>query len=133
MERKDGKMKRQVVTVFGNEIDAKDNLVVRLVPTLRTRMKNIEWRIEDPTESLEPAGDPWVILDVGVGIKEVVVIEDLKELDYVKGSSVHDFDVYMELKLRQKLGQLPKIKIILIPNQWEEEKTFEALVRILSY
>ena len=121
---------QQVITVFGNETEVNDNLAVRLVPELKKKLPNIEFRIEDPTESLEPPSDPWIILDVGVGIDEVVVIEDLKKLDYVKGSSVHDYDVYMDLRLREKLGQLPKIKIILIPNNWAVRRAVEALDKL---
>lgn len=119
-----------VVTVFGNETEAKDNLAVRLVPELKKRWPNIEWRIEDPTESLEPPSDPWVILDVGVGIDKVMVVTDLKQLDYVKGSSVHDFDVYLELRLREKLGQLPKLKIILVPYDWPVNRAVEAVAAL---
>ena len=104
------------VTVFGNPIEPQDNLAVKLVPELERRFKKIEFRIEDPTESLEPAGDPWVILDVAQGINEVTVIDNLNDLEGVRGSGAHDYDVYMELRLKEKLGQLPKIIIILLPN-----------------
>lgn len=113
---------KNVITVFGNETEAKDNLALRLIPELSRKLPDIDFQVSDPTESIEPPSDPWVILDVGVGINEVMVIEDLKQLDLVKGSSVHDFDVYLDLRLREKLGQLPKIKIILIPNNWSEER-----------
>ena len=95
-------------------------------------MTNIEWRIEDPTESLEPTGDPWIILDVGVGVDRITVIEDLDQLERVKGSSVHDFDVYMELKLRKKLGKLPKIIIIVIPNYWSQRKAINSIEAVME-
>lgn len=125
-------MKKRVVHVFGNELEEQDNLVVRLVPELRHRFKQVAFRISDPTESLEPSGDPWIILDVGMGIEEVVVVEDLDDLDSVKGQSVHDYDVYMELRLKEKLGKLPKVKIIIVPYRWQEKPALAALVSILS-
>lgn len=118
------------ITVFGNEVEGKDSLAVRLVPELKKRFKKINFQISDPTENVEPPSDPWIIIDVAVGINEVVVVEDLKKLDYVKGSSVHDYDVYMDLRLREKLGQLPSIKIILVPNDWDEKR---ALINIEQF
>lgn len=127
-----GGVRRQIISVFGNEMEERDNLAVRLVPELEKRFKEIEFRVSDPTETLEPPSDPWVILDVGMGIEEVVVIEDLGDLDFVKGQSVHDYDVYMELRLKEKLGKLPKIKIILVPADWKEKPALRALVVVLK-
>lgn len=125
-------MKNKTVTVFGNEVDERDSLAVRLIPKLKKYLPEIDFVVADPTESLEPPSDPWVILDVGMGINEVVVIEDLNELDYVKGQSVHDFDVYMELRLKEKLGELPKIKVIIVPMGMDEEKTADKIAAILK-
>jgi hypothetical protein len=116
-----------IVTMFGNETEPQDNLAVKLVPQLKKRMANIEWRIEDPTESLEPPSDPWIILDVGLGIDKVTVVDDLKNLDYVKGLSVHDYDVYLDLRLKEKLGKLPKIRIILVPNTMNAKRAIEEI------
>jgi hypothetical protein len=119
--------KKQIITVFGNETEKRDSLAVRLVPDLSQRFKHVEFRIQDPTESIEPPSDPWVILDVAIGIDEVMVIEDLSELEQVRGNSVHDFDVYMELRLKEKLGQLPKVKIVVIPNQWQAKQALKQV------
>ena len=132
MNKKQEIMKKQIITVFGNETEAKDNLAVRLVPDLQRRFPKIEFRINDPTESLEPPSDLWIILDVGQGIKEVTVVTGLKQLDYVKGSSVHDFDVYLELKLKEKLGKLRKICLILLPHDMEAQTAYKQVVKLLA-
>jgi hypothetical protein len=124
--------RKLIVSVFGNEVEEKDNLVVRLVPQLKKLLPQLDFHIADPTENIKPPSDPWIILDVGMGIDEVVVIEDLKQLDYVKGQSVHDYDVYMDLRLREKVGQLPKMKIILVPYEWEEERAIKEVARHLD-
>jgi hypothetical protein len=125
---------KKIITVFGNEVEEKDNLMVRLRPHLIKLFPEIEFQMADPTENLDPPGDPWIILDVGVGISDLVMIEDLKELDYVKGQSVHDYDVYMDLRLREKIGLLPRIKIILVPYDWGEEKALENVsTRLTSF
>jgi hypothetical protein len=125
-------LKSKQVSVFGNPVDPTDSLVVGLVPELEKRFPGVHFSVEDPTETLEPETNPWIILDVGIGINEVVVVEDLAELDFIQGQSVHDFDVYMELRLREKLGQLPTIKIIIVPMVMDEEKALTAIETILS-
>jgi hypothetical protein len=108
--------KKVVISVFGNELDEQDNTALLLLPKLKKLYPRISFEVQDPTESLEPSGDPWLILDTAIGIDHVTVVEDLNDLEFVKGSSVHDFDVYMELRLRAKIEKLPALKIILVPQ-----------------
>jgi len=115
-----GKKASFVVTVFGNPLEPRDNLAVQLVPQLQQQLPDYRFVVADPTENLEPVNDPWIILDVGMGIDTVVVIDELEQLEYVKGQSVHDFDVYMELRLRQKLGNLPQIRLVIVPYTMDE-------------
>jgi hypothetical protein len=122
----------QIITVFGNETEEKDSLAVRLMPGLRKLFPSITFEVADPTENIEPPSDPWIILDVGMGIENVVVIEDLNQLDQVKGQSVHDYDVYMDLRLREKIGLLPNVKIILVPFEWEKERAIIEIARHLD-
>jgi hypothetical protein len=123
---------KRTITVFGNAEEPQDNLAVKLLPELKRRFRMIDFRIEDPTESLEPSGDPWIIIDVAQGINEVTVIDKLKDLEGMRGSSAHDYDVYMELRLKEKLGQLPKLKIILVPSDGDEENFLEAVSSTIS-
>lgn len=109
-------MKIQTVTIFGNETDPGDQTALLLIPALQKRFPSIAFIISDPTESLDPPQDVWVILDTAIGIDQVKMIELLDDLEFVGGSSVHDFDVYMELRLQAKLRQLPPLKLILIPQ-----------------
>jgi hypothetical protein len=125
-------IKTQRISVFGNEIDAHDNTAIQCLPLLRKRFLNIEFLVQDPTESLKPLGDPWVIIDTAIGIDHVTVIDSLDQLEYVKGSSVHDFDVYMELRLQAKLAPLPKLKIILVPQGDDPKHATEHIYEILS-
>jgi hypothetical protein len=109
-------MKKHTVTVFGNETDPGDQTALLLIPALAKRFPKIEFIISDPTESLEPPKDVWVILDTAIGITQAKMIDSLDDLEYVGGSSVHDFDVYMELRLQAKLGKLPPLRLLLIPQ-----------------
>lgn len=125
------RIKHQVVTVFGNPVEERDSLLVGLVPELEERFPDINFQIMDPTENLEPPSDPWVILDVGMGIEEVVVVEDLDQLERVPGQSVHDFDVYMELRLKEKLGRLPRMKIVIVPMEMERKMALKEVVGVM--
>ena len=123
---------KKIVSVFGNEVDADDNTALRCLPMLRQKFPTIEFLVQDPTESLEPAGDPWIIIDTAIGTDHVVVINSLDDLEYVKGSSVHDFDVYMELRLRAKLAPLPQLKIILVPQGDDPVHASDHVAEILD-
>jgi hypothetical protein len=118
--------------VFGNEIDTHDNTAIQCLPLLKKRLPQIKFVVQDPTESLEPLSDPWIIIDTAIGADHVTVIESLDDLEYVKGSSVHDFDVYMELRLKAKLAPLPKLKIILVPQGDDPKHAIEHIVEILT-
>jgi hypothetical protein len=120
-----------IVTVFGNETEPNDSIALEIVPKLKMRFPTITFVIQDPTESIEPAGNPWIILDTAIGIDHVELVESLDDLEQVKGSSVHDFDVYMELRLQAKLKPLPKLKIILVPQGDNLEHAVEHVEEIL--
>lgn len=122
----------KTITVFGNETEPEDNLAVRLVPLLTKKFPQIQFVLSDPTESLEAIGNPWLILDVAQGINEITLITDLKDLDQVPGSSAHDYDVYLDLRLKEKLGELPPIKLILLPNHWSPDHALEHLAEIIT-
>lgn len=124
-------MRTRTISVFGNEIDNHDNTAIQCLPLLKKKFLDIEFVAQDPTESLEPLGDPWVIIDTAIGIDHLTVVESLDQLEYVKGSSVHDFDVYMELRLKAKLAPLPKLKIILVPQGDDPHHAVEHIEEIL--
>lgn len=122
----------QIISVFGNELDDHDNTALQVLPLLKAQFPNIDFLIQDPTESIEPPADPWIILDTAIGIDHVITVEDLNDLEFVKGSSVHDFDVYMELRLQAKIKQMPKLKIILVPQGDEEHHAASHVAEILN-
>ena len=121
-----------IVSVFGNETEALDNTALKLLPFLRKKLPHITFLIQDPTESIDSTGDPWIILDTAIGIDHVELVESLDDLEMVKGSSVHDFDVYMELRLQAKLKPLPKLAIILIPKGDDPEHAVTHVIEILT-
>ncbi|MFH1280441.1 MAG: hypothetical protein ABII08_02355, partial [Candidatus Beckwithbacteria bacterium] len=74
----------------------------------------------------------WVILDVAVGIDKIRVFEDLDKLTTERKTSLHDYDVAMELKLLKKLGRIEKLKIVAVPGDMDREKALREIVRIIE-
>jgi Ni,Fe-hydrogenase maturation factor len=120
------------ISVFGNPLVEEDSLPLRILPKLKKCFPDIEFVVEDPTETLNPAKDEWWILDSALGIDEVKLIDDLSKLDLTKRVSVHDYDLSIDLKLLKKIGKLNKVKIIAVPVGMEEKEAFERVREILQ-
>jgi len=121
------------VSVFGNPDLDKDSLVVRMVPKLKKKLPEIEFKVEDPVEGLKPAKKGlWVILDVAEGIEEVRVIEDVERLVDERRVSLHDYDVAMELKLLKKLGKMGEVKIMMVGMEMGEKEALVGVVKKLK-
>jgi hypothetical protein len=58
--------------------------------------------------------------------------ETISKLEYFRGNSVHDYDVYMELRLREKLGQLPQLKLVLVPAKMDITRARGKIIQILE-
>ncbi|TAN57989.1 hypothetical protein EPN15_02395 [Patescibacteria group bacterium] len=77
--------------------------------------------------------DSIVIIDAVQGIIKVRVFNDLRQFISVhKKLTMHDFDLYDELMLLQKLKILPKIAIIGIPWGVKEKDIWKSLVSVIS-
>jgi Ni,Fe-hydrogenase maturation factor len=121
------------VSVFGNPDLKGDSLVVKMVPRLKKRFPEVEFKIEDPSEGLKPPVEgEWIILDVAVGIDKVRVFEDLDKLVTEKRVSLHDYDVAMELKLLKKLGKIGELKIVAVPVKASEEEIVNKLDKVID-
>jgi len=116
------------ISVFGNILVEKDAALVRLLPWLKKQFPQHTFIFQDPVEDLQIPQEEWWILDLAEGIDRVVVFSNLDKFVRNKGTSVHDYDLFMELKLQQKLGRLPEIlKIIAIPTTMPEKEIKEVL------
>lgn len=120
------------ISVFGNPLVEKDSLPLKILPKLRQRFPDIEFVIEDPTETLNPPKDVWWIIDSAEGIDDVVVIDDISKLELSNRVSVHDYDLAFDLKLLLKLKKLNKIKIIAVPMKINEKIAFQKILSIIK-
>ncbi len=123
---------KKKVSVFGNPLVEKDSLPLRILPKLKKRFPEIEFVVEDPTETLTSPQGEWWILDSAEGINEVMVIDDLSKLDFTSRVSVHDYDLSFDLILLHKLGRLEKLKIIAIPTKMKQTQAFEKVIEIIN-
>lgn len=123
------------VFVFGNRDLKFDSLPVRILPKLKKVLPNLNFQIKDPNEELGDK-ESFIIIDTAEGIKEAKVFNDLKSFLPSPRFSLHDFDVYANLRLLEKLKKLPKYKIIALPLSYSEneaqKKVFELIVAILT-
>lgn len=119
------------IYVFGNPILKKDSLPARLLPKLRKELPEVTFIHADPTENWwQPASTrldsarlaqrgegekELVIMDTVQGIEKVTVFNSLAEFEKTSRITPHDYDVYVDLKLMQKVGKVKKATIIGIP------------------
>lgn len=100
--------------VLGNPGADNDSLPVRLISDFRKAFPDIEFIETDPTENFEPE-EGSVIIDTVEGLTECRWFDYLDAFQQSAHVSVHDYDLYLHLKLLQKLGKLPAVRIFGIP------------------
>ena len=122
----------QIVLIFGNPLLKEDRLPLKILPKLKQKFPNIEFKEIDPTENLEEQGKDLIILDTIKNINKITIIDDIDKLKTNKLYSMHDFDLALNLKLLKKLGKINSAKIIGIPMNFPETEAIKQLFQILS-
>jgi len=119
------------VIVFGNPDLPMDALPLQLLPTLRTRFPERDFRVLDPNEDWNIPPDI-IVLDTVVGISEPRIFHGLQDFHQTGKMSVHDFDAYMNLTLLRKIGRLNTVTIIGVPPGGEEGGVLDAVTALLK-
>ena len=104
------------VYVFGNASSPSDSIPLKLLPALQKQFPTINFVHVDPTENWYKGEKQLVILDTVVGIQKPTIFNSLDAFDKQADITPHDYDVYMDLKLLQKIEKIQKITIIGIPH-----------------
>lgn len=115
------------ILVFGNPLVGKDSLVLRILPELRKKFPEIEFEEVEPTEGLEKHGKNLVILDAVEGIKKVMIIDSIEQLQTNRVCSMHDFDLAYNLKILKKLGLVDSVKVIGVQSGMGEREASEEV------
>ena len=132
---------------------ASDNIALRILPKLQKKFPLIQFIHKDPLENWvldneDPSGrrlndrqicdqkpekEKIIIIDTVKGISKVTVFDGLENFTAVhKRITMHDFDLYDELALLQKLKKLPKVAIIGIPWGESEKNIWNDLLKTIQ-
>jgi hypothetical protein len=108
-------------------------LPLQLANKLQQRFPDVDFVIKDPNENLWPTDGELVIIDTASGIKQVHTLTDLSKIE-TQGSpcSLHDFDLALNLKLLEKIGQLKKITVFAIPQDISEKTALDQLTKSIQ-
>lgn len=124
-----GKIK---ILVFGNLLVDGDSLPLKLLPKLRARFSEIEFKELDAAESLESEGRDLIILDSAQGIEKVERIKDFEKIQTSRIYSMHDFDLGLTLKLLKKMKKIDSIRIIAVPTRHSYRKALTEVTKIIK-
>jgi Ni,Fe-hydrogenase maturation factor len=117
------------ILVFGNPLLDEDSLPLRLLPEMRKRMPDMEFVETDPNDM--PQDEDLVIIDTAVGIKDVVLIDDIKKLETSDLMSMHEMDLGQTLTLMQAAGLLKEVKIIAVPMGMSPSEALDKTEKML--
>lgn len=109
-----------------------DNLPIELAPDLQKKFPEIDFIIADPNENLKPQNKEIIIIDTILGIKDVLVIHDINQIQNSSRYSLHDLDLGFNLKLLQKIGTLSKVTIFGLPKGIKKDQALKKLEKLIS-
>ena len=119
------------IYVFGNEDIEMDSLPVRLMGDIKKEFSDISCEHLDPNEDFDTS-EPFIIIDTVVGLKNVHLFESLKDFVPPPSFTCHDFDVFSNLRLLEKLGMLPNYRIIGIPPMMNKEEALQEILTLVK-
>lgn len=118
------------IFIFGNPDLNFDSLPLKILPFLKAKFPDINFEIKDPNEELE-APEELTIIDTIEGIDQIKIFDGLENFIGHPHVSLHDFDLYSQLKYLKKLGKLKRIKIIGLPPILSEKEAIKEVSAIL--
>ena len=116
------------IYVFGNTLLPEDTGAVEMIPFLRKQFPEINFIHADPTGNWWKGYKGLTIIDTVQGIKKVTIFTSLDGIEETQSLTVHDYDLYIDLKLMIKLGKIESFRIIGIA----EKSKFDELVRVIE-
>ena len=120
-----------VIFVFGNPDVHEDALPLKILPRLRERFADIQFKTVDPNEEWETP-EEMVVIDTVMGIENVTLLHGLEKFIPAPRVTMHDFDALAQLRYLQKLGKIKKVTVIGVPSAISENEAFNGISAILS-
>lgn len=118
------------IWLFGNPDLSEDSLPLQMLPRLRQAFPHSTFTVQDPLDEWRLPGELFII-DTVKGIDCVRAFGSLDEFQEAPRVTMHDFDAVMELRLLQKLGKLPALKIFGVPPTLSMDEAFGQLSALL--
>ncbi len=115
------------ILIFGNPLIEKDSIPIKLIPLLKNKFPNIQFKEFETEEELKDEGKNLILMDSIQGIKKTMIIENMEQLDSNRIVSMHDFGVSHNLKLLKKIGYIESIKIIGVPQKISIENALKQV------
>lgn len=81
---------------------------------------SLEIKIVKPNEDVEFDSKNPVILDTVEGINKIKILKNINEIQKIKSSTVHDFDLGFQLKYLKKIGKIDGVTIIGVPMKFSK-------------
>jgi Ni,Fe-hydrogenase maturation factor len=110
------------VYVFGNEHVTEDRRAIEAAREMEGAIEGVSFVFVSPNEDVPFVNERRVvILDTVQGIQDVELISEdrIDELTLSPRTSVHDFDLGLQLRYLKKLNKLGEVIIIGIPQEGE--------------
>lgn len=120
------------IYLVGNALLEVDALPLQIKPDLQKEFPEIQFIEFDPTEDWPD--DPYpIFIDTVINLTEPRLFTSIDAFEAVatREMSVHNFDFYAELKLRQKIGLTKKYFIIGIPPQIDMTRCRALLAKMI--
>lgn len=126
-------MEKKKIFILGNPFLNLDSLPVKLAKKLKQLFPNFEFIHLDPTEgfpNLEDASP--IFIDTVQGIEKVTIFTDLSCFSSSPRNTVHDYDLFVNLSILNKLGKLSQITIIGVPHKGNLKKIEKEVCKIIK-
>lgn len=110
-------MQNEHIIIVGNPLVELDRIQFRVAQQLKKTFPTLEFSYWDPTDELPtPVSKQLIIFDSVVGLTKTTVFKSLESFVLSPRSTVHDYDIPVELGLQKKLGKLHEFTIVGIPS-----------------
>lgn len=118
-----------MVYVFGNKDIKEDKNAFLAAEYLKGKIPEINFKFMEISDEVSFDNENPVIMDVVLGINEVILFDDIDKVEMPPRVSAHDFDLGFQLKYLKKIGKIKKAMIVGIPMK--EKIDYERIIFIL--
>jgi hypothetical protein len=128
-------MNKKAIYLVGNTIVAKDAMPFKIKPFLQKALPDIRFTPFDPTENFPEVPRP-IFIDTAINLTAPRLFGSVNEFEpfMSSGLSVHNFNFYTELALREKLGSSDggRYTIIAVPPDGDLMEIAQNVISLLA-